>query len=236
VFFLQSGERISPRFCSGEKKTHIWALSRLKDGFIDNSVAGIKLRFHGMLDAMYAYKQHDLIQWGSAHCEKVEYLSNPSVNGRYLGPHGWEVFVKPPVDWIDIKRYRDAIDVHWKGMFEDPATRNSAMVAVMWLIWLLQPLSHFSTEVGHVIYHAFELAMKDVEVDHFAEVGVDVFIQQMLQPNVAQMRRIYEGIVRESSVQTTVKPETSAFWRQKKPPTIGVILSLFELEADRSGR
>jgi hypothetical protein len=187
MFYVQCSERLSLRFCSGERKTHILVLSRLKDGFINNSVSGIKSRSHDLLDAIFASQQHDLVQVGSVHCEKVEFLSSPSVNALYLEPHDWEVFAKSPTDWIDMKRYQDTLDIHWKGMFEDPTTRSSAMIAVMCLIWLLQRLSHFSTEIGHVIFHAFELVMKDAEVNTFADSGGEVFIQQMLQPNITQM-------------------------------------------------
>jgi hypothetical protein len=40
----------------------------------------------------------------------------------------------------------------------------------------MQPLSHFSSEVGHVIFHAFEFAMKDGEVEVFEDPQGDVLI------------------------------------------------------------
>jgi hypothetical protein len=133
-----------------------------------------------------------------------------------------------------VRKYQVLLDSQWEEILKDRATKSAAMVTVIHLIWLLQPLSHFSCEIGHVIFHAFELAVKYVEIAAFADSQGEVFVQQLLQPNLDQMQAIYDSISREKSSLTIMNPETLAFWRQKEPPTIGLILSLFELEADRS--
>jgi hypothetical protein len=83
-FLIQSCERLSPRFGRG----YSTAFARLKACFPDNTVSCIKLRPHGSLDAIFAYLQQDLVQWELRRSENVSGLANPSVNVRYLGPHG----------------------------------------------------------------------------------------------------------------------------------------------------
>jgi hypothetical protein len=119
-------------------------------------------------------------------------------------------------------------------MLGDEAGKRPGMLIVVQLIWLLQPLSHFSNEIGHVIFHAFELATRQVEPEAFSILQGEVFMQQMIHPSIAQMKLICDLSCREKSVRSKVKEESLDFWRQTNLPSVGAIWSLFELETDAS--
>jgi tetratricopeptide (TPR) repeat protein len=233
VYYLQRGDRISARFCRGPQNPHERAIARLKTSVTDTPLAPPSRVPQAMVRNLYGLLQHDMTQCGTFRAEKAGELSNPSVNLRYVGVHGWDLFVRPPVDPGEVRRYRAALDQSWAAMLSgDLAERTLAMLHVVQLIWLLQPLSHFSNEIGHVFLHAFELAVKDIELAPFANGECELFIQQMVQPDFTLLKFTYDGLSRERASRSTVQSESIAFWGQSAP-TIGRVFTLLAFDPDQ---
>jgi hypothetical protein len=175
--------------------------------------------------------QHDISHFGRFKPELSDELVSPSVNVRFLGAHGWEVFVRPPMDTDEIQRYHLAMDKAWEAVMRHHASDVAPMMpGFVQLVWLLQPLSKYSAECGHVILHAYLLASKDLEMDAIMDVGTEMFMKQMVQPNGDMLRKGYIEASTKKSKPQALKPGSFEFW--KELPTIGKLFPLFDLGLD----
>jgi hypothetical protein len=219
---------VNPRF----PREKGYALRRLRDGIKDTPFgSGKDVSNLSTVVAVYGIVQHDVgPKWplGNHASEKMDDLMKPSINVRFLGAYGFDLFVRPTIDRHEVRKYNEAIALHWMQMVdelrEDRDKMSFGLPNVMQLFWMLHPLTFYSAEIGHVIFHAFELAAKDVEADEFMTEG-EMFIQQMITPGIGPIRIAYEAICKDKERPAKVSPQSLDFWR-KGEPTVGVIWTL----------
>ena len=229
VYYLQRGERPSPRFF--KDMAHI-SMLRLRTGL--GKIVGIsqrELASMTRLSSIYSLVQQDVSIAGTVQVDSGEELPTPSVNVKYLGAYGWELFVKPPVNIDGIHRYHEVIGSVWERMMLNvDEERLSLLPYFVDLIWLVHPLAAYSHELGHVMFHAVMLAADGVEVPVLKGGLGEVFIRQMIAPKIQDMNDICKSIYakREPS---HVHESSLEFW--SKPPSIATIMRLLLVRQER---
>ena len=97
---------------------------------------------------------------------KGKTLKGPSINLKYLGTHGFDLFIRPPLDLDVMRKYEKLIQASFLEIVNENETKGfTSLSTLVLLIWLYQPLSQYSVELGHIIYHAFILGFCRYETD-----------------------------------------------------------------------
>jgi hypothetical protein len=222
VFSLKQGERQSPRFAPQNARAADRRIRALM-GDVGSAIEGASL---------YALVQHDISAFGKfRQGDVLEELTNPSVNLRFLGAHGWELFVRPPLDSDDVRRYHVNLGKIWEMVMQQHNSPTStALPGFVQLVWFLQPLSKYSAEFGHIVMHAYLLAAQGLEMEPVVDGEGELFMKQMVQPNLDALKKVYFEIATKKSVKSTVTPSSLEFW--KELPTIRQLFPLFDLGFD----
>lgn len=93
--------------------------------------------------------------------------------------------------------------------------RNQGQLAmIVMLIWMLHPFSCYSPEIGHIILHAHLLASSNEEIDKIDSVN-EMFIEQMVDPDIQKMRNVLNQILMKRT-KSTVRPESLSFWDSQR--------------------
>ncbi|OHT09429.1 hypothetical protein TRFO_21661 [Tritrichomonas foetus] len=229
TFYIQRGQRRSPRFGHATQP----AINRLRSGLSDKGMS-VQKKFEtspllklNTLDAIYSVTQSDLRHYGSWTTNNNMWLPNPTVNLRYLGPNGYELFVRPPLEAEDIRKYDAFMQKTWETLMEQHSMDNSTVLPMMMLlIWLLHPISHYCNEFGHVIMHSYLLASKNAEVERISSPQGELFIKQMTSPNFETMKKTINDHLMEKKIAPIVKPESISYWDNL--PTIAHLYPLID--------
>jgi tetratricopeptide (TPR) repeat protein len=142
VYYQQQGERLSPRF----PREKGFALHRLRNGIRESSFGiGKDMSTMSTVAAVYGMVQHDVgPKWpiGNHASEKMDDLMKPSINMRFVGASGFDLFVRPTIDLQEVRKYNEAMDLHWKQMAEELRDGKDKMSFglpnVMQLFWMLR--------------------------------------------------------------------------------------------------
>ncbi|KAK8886862.1 hypothetical protein M9Y10_037895 [Tritrichomonas musculus] len=236
VFYIQKGERRSPRFGHAMQQ----AINKIATSFsqpMDNYSNNSPKRYDtselvklNSLDAIYSVAQEDVIYSGSWIGQNASVpLQTPIITLRYLGVHGYDLFVKPPVDLVEVKKYDLIAQESWTHLMEQHSMETSFYLPLMMmLIWLWQPISNFSNEFGHVLMHAYLLASKNAEVEKIPCQSGELFIKQMTNPRFEQMKKVINDHLMEAKVAPMVREQSLLFW--KKLPTIDRLYPLIDYD------
>lgn len=230
TYYIQRGERRSPRFAHAMQQ----AINRLRSGL--SGKVGNEGQKHfetsllvklNTLDSIYSVAQTDLCHCGMWITPNNINLANPTVNLRYLGSNAYDLYVRPPLDPDSIKKYDSFCQETWTSLMEQNLTENTIYLPLMvMLIWTLHPLSHFSNETGHILFHSFLLASKNVEVNRLSSQQGELFMKQMTNPNFQTMKKAMHDHLIEGKLTPSVKPESLAYWSEM--PTIAHLISLID--------
>jgi tetratricopeptide (TPR) repeat protein len=228
IFLIKQGDRSSPRF---HAENHQFAENRLRTAVGDTPSSPHESQSSD-LTFIYAMVQHDVSHFGKFKPEFADEVTCPSVNVRFLGARGCELFVRPPDDMDEIKHYYTAMDKTWElAMRNHLSDLSPILPGFVELIWLLHPLTKYSAECGHAIWHAYVLALKDLELEPIVDGESEIFMKQMVHPNMDSMKKIYRESIAKKSTKSNVKSESIDFWREL--PTIARLFPLYELGFDK---
>ena len=232
TFFLQRGNRRSPRFGSAMQS----AIERLNLGVSENGYRPIRgfeacsLAKLNTLESLYSVVQSDIRHYGTWNANGVT-LASPGINLRYLGPHGFELYIRPPIDSEDVGKYDIFMQKVWKYLMKDHTKESSPFLSLMiLLIWVLQPITHFSHEIGNILLNAYLLASQNIEVERFFNPSGELFIKQMINPNYEMMKKALNDHVLEKKASSTVKDQSLLYWNTL--PTISRLYSLIDFNVD----
>lgn len=226
VYYLQRGERLSPRFY---KETASIAMLRLRTGLTKSvDLSSRDLSTMTRLSSIYSLVQRDISISGTVQVDSEE-LPTPSVNVRHLGAYGWELFVKPPTSIDAIHRYHGIIANVWEKMMTSQTDdeRLAMLPYLVDLIWLVHPLSAYSHELGHVVFHAFVLAVSNSEVPVLEGVSGEIFIRQMIAPKIRDMTETCK-ILYGKKVDSCVSESSLDFWNEM--PSVAAIMRVLMVE------
>lgn len=225
IFYLQKGERRSPRFGIGIKG----AINCLKkkydeiEKFVNSTTESFQLT---SFENIYSYFQHDFFYNGKWITKSNETLLTPTIHLHYLGSFGFDLFVRPPLDKNELLKYFNILDEEWNLFYQNPSACDISVTLsqLILMLWVIQPISHFSNEFGHIIYHSFILAIKDLEVEKLPSVEGELFIKQFIQPSLMSMRQIISNQIETKSTKSEVAASSLNYWSAL--PTIEQMFNL----------
>lgn len=236
TFFIQNGERRSPRFGHAMHQCiKVLSSAILKPVSTDPKFNSSMFETNSLvklntLDAIYSVAQTDIIYndyWESQIMNSE--LNAPSISLRYIGEHGYELFLRPPLGEDDAKKYDQTCQEVWSLLMQQHSMENSFYLPLMMmLIWLWQPISDFCNEFGHVIMHAYLLASKNAEVEKIPCQSGELFMKQMTNPKYETMKKVISDHLLEAKVAPMVRDESLLFW--KELPTIAHLYPLIDYD------
>lgn len=221
-YYLQKGERISPKY--GYKIPY--AIERIKNTFMlkDNVLPKID-----SLNSLYCYTQSNIfdngkwcLQKDSSINEKFKFqnaieLSKPSLVLEFLGPFGYNFFIKPPSDKTDFEDYFNIFEKSWRLFVSNHFPDSKYMLSLfILLIWIIQPLSDYSYEIGLIILHSYYLYRKKLELNKFMN-GNDLFISQLINPDIDNMNNTINDFVKNNNQASSVKETSLSYWDNELP-------------------
>ena len=220
IYYLQKGERVSPRFYPNNSAS---AIQRLSKG-IRKEFPQMKTELDLMADLpiIYSVVQEDLCVSETITVAETS-VQLPSIEMKYLGDLGWNFTVQPLTGRVHFVRYSGVISELWESLMKKDHQAISYLSFVISLIWIAHPLTEYSHELGHVLFHAFILAADDSEVRPLSD---DLFMKCMIEGAVTDVETVCSGLFSNKTA-TSVRAESLEFWNEI--PSIGTILKLLKL-------
>lgn len=223
TFYLHKGERKSPRFGNVIKN----AINCMKSSFkeIEKMISPSETSQFSSLGNLYSHLQQDYVYSHKLSNNEGDLLSLPTIHLNYLGCYGYDLFIKPPLDKDELMKYSNFIQEEWNFLLQNPDTEMSFHLSlVILIIWITQPLSHFSNEIGHVIFHSYLLALKDIEVERIPSTDGELFINQLVQTSPKLMNQIIFNHIKTKATKSEVAESSLNYWSSL--PTIEQVFNL----------
>lgn len=244
AYYLQRGERVSPKY-----RHSLPYVMRQFDSQLVNSISDI---VHvETVEDVYSITQEDETTISSTFQCKGKTLKGPSINLKYLGTHGFDLFIRPPLDLDIMRKYEKLIQTSFLEIINENETKGfTSLSTLVLLIWLYQPFSHYSVELGHILYHAFILGFCRYETKKIANYAfnrksdgdqnknddgdeadgvaneMQLFIELMAMPNENELGKILIANFREKKIEPTFAESSLTFW--KNQPTLERIYPLID--------
>ena len=217
-YHIQQGEKLSPRYKFVLKD----AINQLNAN-IYNDPADII--FVETIDDIYSLIQKDVSispQWKSGN----QKLLGPSINLKYLGTHGYDLYIRPPLDPINIAKYEERLHELWNTVNKLHGTQIfSSLTSLIMLLWNYHPLTFYSNELGHIFIHAFILATYNCEATKLAgKNNEDLFIKFMINQNNIEFEKEMTSIFHGGKLERECNQASIDYWG--KDITIEHLLSL----------
>lgn len=249
TYYLQRGERVSPKY------RHAFPyVMRQFDSQLTNSFADI-VQVERVEDVYSITQEENTIVNSTFQC-KEKTLKGPTICLKYLGTHGFDLFIRPPLDLNVMRKYEKLIQLSFAEIINENETKGfTSLSTLVLLIWLYQPFSHYSVELGHIIYHAFILGFCSYETKkivnysynleqneingnvnvNFADGDdegganeVQLFIELMAMPNENELGKILISNFREKKIQPSFAETSLSFWDNE--PSLEKLYPLLDYE------
>lgn len=154
-------------------------------------------------------------------------LPLPSIVYKNIGVYGFELFVRSSFEGNPENSYQSDISDAFDRM-QTMTNRHSMIDAVaelMTLIFVYNPVSHFSPEIAQIILHAFLIVNFDLDIGKFEIEKQEMFIEQMLDPNPRQIATKLLEDIHKNQKEHIMNDFCFNFW--KELPSVADMLSLY---------
>ena len=226
IYYLQRGERCSPRFCQAKQMQ--LAVSKLREEIRNHNSkgwSGAEIDALSDLPAIYAMAQKDLKVTQTLPVGGGDQIFSMPLHLQYLGDHGWNLFLQPHQDVTSRSLYYKVLSDMWLKVVSNDGQSLAALASFVVVFWITHPLACYSPEFGHVFFHAYLLASDNAETGVLEDGPGELFMRYLLRWNATEMLSICRNLY-EKRTPSTVHQESLDFWNEL--PSFGTVLKLLQ--------